>query len=385
MGFGCRNTLMTMGKRGQRLFTESGESYTGKAKEIQAIDTMGAGDSFFAAFLTGLLKRGWKKGGRIMEEMAVPSLREAAEYSAKNCLVRGSFDNGPENNVIGCRGPQKFYFRSSVSKREIETGKVLYYNILRYYILKKRSREMNELDASSIVPLYKQLKELILDDIKKGKLKPNQKIPTEQELSEKYQISRITVRKALAQLVDEEVLARKQGKGTYVQEPKIISDLNNGNSFTNLCRRNGKVPGGRTLQLMLTEPSDRDIRELQLEPGEQVIHIQRLRTADNEPVMLENIYFPGHLKNILTEDLDDKSLYEVLREKYGLRDGDFKMEIGMSECTGQEASLLEVRSGTPLMLVRELIYDQYNRPLHRTKSLLRGDKMKYITIPSQHH
>ena len=71
---------------------------------------------------------------------------------------------------------------------------------------------MNELDASSIVPLYKQLKELILDDIKKGKLKPNQKIPTEQELSEKYQISRITVRKALAQLVDEEVLARKQGK-----------------------------------------------------------------------------------------------------------------------------------------------------------------------------
>ena len=238
---------------------------------------------------------------------------------------------------------------------------------------------MNELDASSIVPLYKQLKELILDDIKKGKLKPNQKIPTEQELSEKYQISRITVRKALAQLVDEEVLARKQGKGTYVQEPKIISDLNNGNSFTNLCRRNGKVPGGRTLQLMLSEPSDRDIRELQLEPGEQVIHIQRLRTADNEPVMLENIYFPGHLKNILTEDLDDKSLYEVLREKYGLRDGDFKMEIGMSECTGQEASLLEVRSGTPLMLVRELIYDQYNRPLHRTKSLLRGDKMKYIT------
>ena len=94
MGFGCRNTLMTMGKRGQRLFTESGESYTGKAKEIQAIDTMGAGDSFFAAFLTGLLKRGWKKGGRITEEMAVPSLREAAEYSAKNCLVRGSFDNG---------------------------------------------------------------------------------------------------------------------------------------------------------------------------------------------------------------------------------------------------------------------------------------------------
>ena len=103
---------------------------------------------------------------------------------------------------------------------------------------------MEGLDASSIVPLYKQLKDLILKEIKEGKLKTNQKIPTEQELSEKYQISRMTVRKALAQLVDEEVLAKKQGKGTFVQEPKIVEDLDNANSFTNLCKRNGKIPGG---------------------------------------------------------------------------------------------------------------------------------------------
>lgn len=238
---------------------------------------------------------------------------------------------------------------------------------------------MEGLDASSIVPLYKQLKDLILKEIKEGKLKPNQKIPTEQELSEKYQISRMTVRKAVAQLVDEEVLAKKQGKGTFVQEPKIVEDLDNANSFTNLCKRNGKVPGGKTLKFVLEEPSDRDIRELQLEPKEQVIHIQRVRTADNIPVMLENLYFPGHLKDILTENLDDSSLYQILQEKYGLRDKDFIMEIEVSECNNYEASVLGIKNNSPLLLVRELIYDQYNHPLHRTKSLLRGDKIKYIS------
>ena len=128
-------------------------------------------------------------------------------------------------------------------------------------------------------PLYKQLKDLILKEIEEGRLKPNQKIPTELELSERYQISRMTVRKSLAQLVDEGILAKKQGKGTFVQEPKMTEDLSSPNSFTNLCKRNGKVPGGRTLKFILEEATDRDMKELKLEPGEQVIRVERPETG----------------------------------------------------------------------------------------------------------
>lgn len=238
---------------------------------------------------------------------------------------------------------------------------------------------MQALDTTSIVPLYKQLKRLILKEIEEGRLKANQKIKTELELSETYQISRMTVRKALAELVDEGVLAKKQGKGTFVQEGKMTEDLSSPNSFTNLCKRNGKEPGGRTLKFILQEASDRDVRELMLEPGEEVIRVERVRTADNVPVMLENLYFPGHLKNILTENLNDVSLYQILREKYGLVSGNSVMEIEISECTPYEASVLEIKTGSPLLLVREIVYDQYNQPLHRTKSLLRGDKFKYIS------
>lgn len=238
---------------------------------------------------------------------------------------------------------------------------------------------METLDTTSIIPLYKQLKDLILNDIKEGRLKPNQKIPTESEFSEMFQISRMTVRKALAELVDEEVLAKKQGKGTFVQEEKMIEDLSSPNSFTNLCRRNGKEPGGKTLKVILQESRERDRRSLKLKENEQVICVERLRTADNVPVMLENLYFPGHLKNILTEDLNDASLYQILREKHGLYSGNSVMEISICEATAEEASILETKAGKPCLLMEEIVYDQYDNPLHRTKSLLRGDKFKYIS------
>ena len=238
---------------------------------------------------------------------------------------------------------------------------------------------MQMLDTTSIVPLYKQLKDLLLSDIKEGRLKVNQRIPTELELSQQFQISRMTVRKALAELVDEGVLAKKQGKGTFVQEEKMTEDLSSPNSFTNLCRRNGKEPGGRTLKFTLQEARERDRRVLQLGDTEQVIRVERVWTADNVPVMLENLYFPGHLKNILTENLNDVSLYQILREKYGLHSGNSVMEISVCEATPEEASVLEIKTGKPCLLMEEIVYDQYNKPLHRTKSVLRGDKFKYIS------
>lgn len=94
MFYGCKNVLMTMGPRGQKLFAESGEVFEGKAELITPVDTMGAGDSFCAALLSGMLKRGWKKNTLITKEIAIPAMVAASEYSAKNCLVEGSFGSG---------------------------------------------------------------------------------------------------------------------------------------------------------------------------------------------------------------------------------------------------------------------------------------------------
>lgn len=92
--YGCRNVLMTMGARGQRFVAKNGHMYMGQAKRIMPIDTMGAGDSFCAAFIVSLLKSGWKKDREISGAMAEKALWQAAEYSANNCFVHGSFGCG---------------------------------------------------------------------------------------------------------------------------------------------------------------------------------------------------------------------------------------------------------------------------------------------------
>ncbi|QOV18813.1 GntR family transcriptional regulator [Blautia liquoris] len=238
---------------------------------------------------------------------------------------------------------------------------------------------MQLLDTTSIIPLYEQLKNIILNDIKEGKLKPNQKIPTEMEFSKKYKISRMTVRKALSELVDEGVLAKKQGKGTFVLEKKMVEDLSSPNSFTKLCQRNKKEPGGKTLLFVMEKPKEHDKRTLGLNKDEKIIHLKRIRTADNIPVMLENIYFPGHLNRIMTEDLNDTSLYQILQEKYGIYSGNSVMEISVCVAKPEEASLLQIKRGSPCLLMEEVVYDQNNNPLHKTKSIIRGDKFKYIS------
>ena len=132
---------------------------------------------------------------------------------------------------------------------------------------------MFELDQTSIVPLYKQLKDKIKDAILDGSLKPNQKIPSELELSQTYQISRITVRNAISELVDEELLEKKQGKGTFVCTPKI--DVRSPN-FTMMCVTNHKVPSSKIIKIVKQPASERDIRELNLVPDEEVIYLLRL-------------------------------------------------------------------------------------------------------------
>lgn len=237
---------------------------------------------------------------------------------------------------------------------------------------------MYSLDFNSIVPLYQQLKDAILTQIENGELKNGQQIMPEQEMSEAYQISRITVRKALAELVDEGVLAKRQGKGTFVQDRKIVEDLSQANSFTNLCKRNCMRPGGVTLKMEVETPTARDMEELKLGSDEMIVHIERLRLADDAPIMLENLYFPGHLSGILEENLENASLYQILEDKYGLVSGDSEMQFEIVCGSSYESSLLQVKTGSPMFLVRELVFDQNGAPLHRTKSYLRGDQVKYV-------
>ena len=136
------------------------------------------------------------------------------------------------------------------------------------------------LNTESYSPLYKQLMQKLRADIQSGVYPVHSRIPSEQELCETYQVSRVTVRKALSELTQEGLLKRHQGKGTFVGIPRIQKDLRNVNSFHDACRMMGCTPGTRVLHVQWTHPEEADRVALGCEADEQVVEIVRLRLAD---------------------------------------------------------------------------------------------------------
>lgn len=230
------------------------------------------------------------------------------------------------------------------------------------------------LNVESHSPLYKQLIRKLRDDIASGVYPVHSRIPSEQELCETYQVSRVTVRKALAELTQEGLLNRRQGKGTFVGIPRLCKDLKDVNSFHDACRLMNCTPSTRVIHAQLAYAAQEDQRDL-LCQEEQVVETLRLRLADNTPVMLECNRFPMAYDFLLQEDLTG-SLYEVLQE-HGLEAAQAVHEISLTYATAAQARHLGVSEGDALLNLYEIIYDQYGRPLHTSRQLIRGDRFTF--------
>lgn len=237
---------------------------------------------------------------------------------------------------------------------------------------------MNALNHEDITPLYQQLKSVIKEKIIKGEYKHNQKIPSESELSKIFDISRITVRNAIAELVDEDLLIKKQGKGTFVSTPKIEDNILEDMSFSLTCEINQVRPGSKIIKNIVQRASERDIKELGLTEQDKVVYIKRIRYADDEPIIIEHNFFPEKYSFLLNEDLENQSLYEILKKKCNVIRKTSKKSIEISIASETEASLLSISKGEPLLLHREIVFDEYNVPIHRTKQLILGDKFKFV-------
>ena len=232
------------------------------------------------------------------------------------------------------------------------------------------------LKSESYSPLYRQLMQKLRSDIQSGVYPVHSRIPSEQELCEAYQVSRVTVRKALAELTREGLLQRHQGKGTFVGVPRLCKDLKDVTSFHDSCRMMNCTPGTRVIHAQLTRATDEDRRDLLLgEEEQQVVELARLRLADNTPVMLETNRFPAAYAFLLEADLTG-SLYGLLQE-HEVEAAQAVHEVSLCYANAQQARQLEVEPGGALLNLREIIYDQHSRPLHTSLQLIRGDRFTF--------
>jgi GntR family transcriptional regulator len=209
------------------------------------------------------------------------------------------------------------------------------------------------IDPDSPVPKYFQLREILLDLIDSDELSIGAAIPSERELCQRFGLSRMTVRQAVDHLVSEGRLHRVPGKGTFVARPKIELALQL-TSFTEDMRARGMVPGSRDLDRRVVRASAHLAKELGIQPGEEVHFIERLRTADGEPLSIERAHIPVKLAPDLADyDLSDKSLYELLERRYGLvmDAGELTIDGGLADPS--DADLLKLpRGGAVLLLQR---------------------------------
>ncbi|GLW05319.1 GntR family transcriptional regulator [Microtetraspora sp. NBRC 13810] len=212
---------------------------------------------------------------------------------------------------------------------------------------------MAHIDPDSPVPKYFQLREILLDLMESNELPIGAAIPSERDLCQQFGLSRMTVRQAVDHLVSEGRLHRVAGKGTFVARPKIEMALRL-TSFSDDMRARGLRPGSRDLDRRIMRASAHLARELGIRPGDEVHFIERLRTADGEPLCIERAHIPVSLApDLIDRDLTDRSLYGLLESDYGLvlDAGELTIDGGIAD--PGDADLLKLpRGGAVLLLQR---------------------------------
>lgn len=238
---------------------------------------------------------------------------------------------------------------------------------------------MAQIDLKSPVPKYYQLKEIIRDMIEKEELGQGESIPPERELCERYGVSRMTARQAVMELVNERLLYRVQGRGTFVAEAKVPQDTGRLTSFTQDMRERGMEVSSTVLGVEEETAGPVVARLLRIDAGERIVRVKRIREADGRPMALETshlLYEVG--KAVLGVDLAGRSLYEELG-KAGVGASEAEQSYEAVPVNGAESGHLGVAVGSPAMLIERVTFDADGRPFEYVKSVYRGDRYRITT------
>lgn len=237
-----------------------------------------------------------------------------------------------------------------------------------------------ELNRLSAVPLYYQIQQHLLGQIRSGVLKPGKPVPSEQEISARLRISRMTARQALKSLCELGVAYSLRGKGTFVSEIKLEKNFRQALSFSEEMQARGSRPQSRVLQFEITDASPEVIGALRLPPdGEKVVSLRRVRLGGSSPMGIEWSRMPLRLVPDLPERFDPQgSLYRALHELYGIGIAVTEEMVEASVAGAEESRLLGIKKGSPVFMFTRTSYVRSGQPVEYVKSTYRGDRYKLV-------
>jgi GntR family transcriptional regulator len=221
-------------------------------------------------------------------------------------------------------------------------------------------------------PQYRRIEQALRERI--ATLRPGDRLPSDAELTIEFAVSRMTARNAMQRLAEDGLIERQPGRGSFVARPPAHRRANRLMTFTQEMLRRGLTPSSRVLARAVRPSTEMEAASLGIAPGDPVVHLRRLRRADDRPIAIETTILRGACADpVMTADLARGSLHEVLtRAGFVLRRG--TGTIAAAAATSDDARLLEMRPGDPLLVERRVISDTHGRPVEATESRYPADR-----------
>ncbi|KHD46666.1 GntR family transcriptional regulator [Streptococcus hongkongensis] len=227
-----------------------------------------------------------------------------------------------------------------------------------------------------MLPAYIKIHDAIKKDIDDGIWPIGNRLPSERTLAERFEVSRMTLRQAITLLVEEGILERRIGSGTYVASQRIQEKMRGTTSFTEIVNSQGKSPSSKLISYQKQLASDTEIKELQLQASDYVIRMERIRFADNIPLVFEVASIPEkYIKNFLREDITEH-FFKTL-ESNGFEIGKSRQTIYAKAASERVASYLAVSRGHAILALTQVSYFTNGNPFEYVRSQYVGDRFEF--------
>lgn len=238
------------------------------------------------------------------------------------------------------------------------------------------------INPTTATPLYIQLKLHLQEQIEAGVYAADHRLPSERELAERYGVSRMTARHALQSLQQDGIVYTQIGKGTFVNQPKIDQELSRLSSFTQDMAGRNMAASSRILEASIHYADEVVAAHLGIPVGSEVVNLARIRLADGEPVAIERAHLNHRLfRNILANhDFQTESLYQVLRDRYGVRLAWASQEIEARMPTQEERRYLQLDTRTPILSLARITYDDRNFAVEFVRSCYNSQRYRLTTL-----
>lgn len=246
-----------------------------------------------------------------------------------------------------------------------------------------RKQTVQPLDKTGFIPLYYQIQRALMEKIQSGALSQGDPIPSEEELSRIYQVSRMTARQALHGLKVNGFAFSEKGRGTFVTRPKLEKNVMHLQGFTEDMRQRGMTPTSRVIEQSVMHATDELREKLRLASGEKIMCLRRLRLADGIPMAIEESNIPlRRFPGVERVDFAQHSLYAALREQYGVRVGYADEIIEALPALREEAELLTIPYRASILSISRIIFTTQETPIESANSRYRGDRYRAsIRVP----